>query len=1000
MPPGREQEKINKPLPPAPQTLEPAECLLLPSETDKIDSQRFFTKNRIILDKSKGTFGFSIERDPKEGSGPLELAYLNLVKLEAGTDVNQRYRLEKLIGQGGFGIVFQALDMTLNSRVAIKFLNPRLVRNEKKFLRVQREINLSRKISDGRIIKIFSLESWREIHFLVMELAAGRSLKSLLQEKGRYAWPEFKGIFLQIVEAVGVLHRNGIVHRDLKPANILVEGNQAIKILDFGLAKEVDDMDRTSSVGEIVGSPQYMSPEQIRGESVDCQSDVYQMGLILYRALSGRHPFDHTSTMEVIFRQLNQRPEPIVVAGGTLPRNLRFGLEKALEKSPARRFRDAGAMARFFRRGKVSWPQRLLSVWRRGPFKWLLAGAALTVLALLAYRATAGSPAIHQLVYRSSVLEARNRFGVRLWQKDFSPLVVHHAFLTRSRFPLAQGTGIPSQYLTLNLGDRRVAVALLVLPAGLPFPTDRSITDDSLLCQRAVIGENGEVLRREPLLAEFEFDAYDYIKVIKPHEVQTLGVRSDGEAEIMFTVQQYQSMYPSALVYERGLRKFVFTHPGTFVTTPLERGDSQASFMLFGINNLFAHMSFVAEVAFNTSVPGEELIRGIPNFEPEIRNNVLDSDRLFILPFRSRMFENRWRLEGRARFSEENRGDLMELDRKGRLTVQTKEGSHTFYDPPDVLRRIYTLVNLSYQEKMMKRNPGNALALIREAVAFPLQNPYLRSALVYMQGDLQVDQGMYREGEESLRRALELFPGNNDASERLCELEALRGDAPAALRRLSDSFSDSSQFWGFSTFGVSLFKAYLYLGTGLFSEAEAEFDKIGLRLEDIGLMGRAEIDLFRGSYASALDILRPLEKRQLGALDVRELRLLLGRALLLAGQDPERANFLISDISRNSLEYGHLAEVSACYFLARSGRAGEAVRSAREAFARLREQAQGDFMTRLWLFYDAYVYGLTMELAGDRREAEAGYRACIEANPHAELAARSRLRLKSLARTR
>ncbi len=262
-----------------------------------------------------GTFS----HDRREGSGPLELAYLNLVKLKQGTVVNERYRLEKLIGQGGFGIVFAALDVTLNSRVAVKFLNPRLTGNEKKFLRVQREINLSRKISDERIIKVFSLEKWQEIYFLVMELVAGNSLGSFLEDKGRCPWPEFKGIFLQILEAVDVLHRNGIVHRDLKPANILIAGDGKIKVLDFGLAKELADMDKTSTVGEIVGSPYYMSPEQIRGEAVDFRSDVYQLGLILYRALSGRHPFEHPSTMEVIFKQLNQQPEPLGTRGRRHP---------------------------------------------------------------------------------------------------------------------------------------------------------------------------------------------------------------------------------------------------------------------------------------------------------------------------------------------------------------------------------------------------------------------------------------------------------------------------------------------------------------------------------------------------------------------------------------------------------------------------------------------------------------------------------------------------------
>ncbi|MBU4404131.1 MAG: serine/threonine protein kinase, partial [Acidobacteria bacterium] len=373
------------------------------------------------MDKSKETFVFSIEHDQREGSGPQELAYLNLVKLAAGTVINGRYRLEKLIGQGGFGIVFAALDLTLNSRLAVKFLNPRLAKNEKKFLRVKREINLSRQISDTRIIKIFSLEMWQGIHFLVMELAAGQSLKFHLKEKGQYSWPQFKNTFLQILEAVEVLHRHGIVHRDLKPANILIADEQKIKILDFGLAKAVDDIAKTSTVGEVVGSPYYMSPEQIRGETVDCRSDVYQLGLILYRALSGRHPFEHTSTMEVIFRQLNQRPEPIAAAGLNVPRFLRFGLEKALEKSKARRFRDAGAMVHFFQRERLTRLSKLLHSLGRRPVKWALAGTGLAALLVLGYFSTFGSPAVHSLRNDGAVLEARNRFGVRLWQKDFDP---------------------------------------------------------------------------------------------------------------------------------------------------------------------------------------------------------------------------------------------------------------------------------------------------------------------------------------------------------------------------------------------------------------------------------------------------------------------------------------------------------------------------------------------------------------------------------------------------
>ncbi len=285
--------------------------------------------------------------------------------------------------------------------------------------------------------------------------SAGRSLKSLLEEKGRLGWPEFRGIFLDILEAVAVLHGNGIVHRDLKPANILIDDRQRVKILDFGLAKEVEDTEKTSTVGEIVGSPYYMSPEQIRGEAIGFPSDVYQLGLVLYRTLSGRHPFEQTSTMEVIFKQLNQRPELSAPQWSGLPRFLRFGLQKALEKSPGRRFPDAGAMAGFFRRGTVSLWRRVHDAVRRGRLKWALAFLALAAVAVWTYQATFGSRAVHALRHDGSRLEARNRFGVRLWRKDFSPFSVYLAYPTRSEPPESLGAGSQSLDLRQRLGDRQ-----------------------------------------------------------------------------------------------------------------------------------------------------------------------------------------------------------------------------------------------------------------------------------------------------------------------------------------------------------------------------------------------------------------------------------------------------------------------------------------------------------------------------------------------------------------
>ena len=951
------------------------------------------------MDTSKETFGFSIIPESDEGRRPQDLAYHTLVKLPAGTVINGRYRLEKLIGQGGFGIVFEALDQTLHSRLAVKFLNPWLTRDEKKFLRVKREINLSRQISDARIIKVFSLESWQEIPFLVMELAAGQSLNSLIKGKRRYSWMEFREIFLQILKAVDVLHQHGIVHRDLKPANILIEGGQKVKILDFGLAKAVVDTDKTSAVGEVVGSPYYMSPEQIRGETADCRSDVYQLGLILYRALSGRHPFEHANTMEVIFKQLNQRPEPMA-AGINLPRFLRFGLEKALEKSKARRFRDAGAMAHFFQKERLTRLSRLLHSLGRRPVKWVLGGITLASLLALGYFTTFGSRVLHSLNNAGGVLEARNRFGVRLWHRDFSPLNVYHSSQTRSVPPVELNNGSLGNDLRQELDGKKVVVAFLAPPPNQVFPPEHSISSQLSVGQLVILDLDGEVLKRGPFLEQFEFESYDYVRIIKPHALNLLAANPEGEAQALLTVQHYQHMYPFALIYLRGIKKYIFTNPGTFKTTTLGSREGLAKFMLFGINNLFSHMNFVAEIGFATASNDNHLIKGIPNLLLDERFNIPFENRLFILPAQARLIENGWLENGLARFNEGKTGDVLELGRDGRLTVQTRNGSFSYYDSFDILRRVYTLVNSSYHEKAKKHNLKNALESIRQAASLPLQNPYLLSALYYLQGDLEIGLGHYGEGEKTLLQALAFYPGNNDANERLCEMDMLKGDPDAAIQRLTDTHSDSSEFWGFSNFGVSLFKSYIFMHTGMFNNAEEEFEKIRLSLPELATFCQAMADMFQGKYAAALDILQELEKRPLGVVDLRELRLLLARALLLDFMDNERAKFLFDDIFRNSLVYGHLAEMSSYYFLAQGGRAGEAGRSALPAFDRLVSRARGDFQTRLWLFYDAYVYGRTMEMAGDRAEAARGYRACIAANPYTELAARSRQRLKLLARPR
>jgi eukaryotic-like serine/threonine-protein kinase len=238
------------------------------------------------------------------------MRYMKLAGQSAGMVINERYQIEQFLGSGGFGCVFTACDRQAGATVAIKFLNPDLTYYQDRFARVKKEISLAQKIDDGRIIKIISFDRWEGIYFMVMEQVRGENLHRMLQRDVRLEWAVFAPLFREILLAVRALHQAGIIHRDLKPSNIIITPERAVKILDFGLAMEAGDDASAGSDRDVLGSPHYLSPEQIDGQTVDARSDIYQLGLILYRALTGRHPFEDASTLELIHSHLHEKPPP------------------------------------------------------------------------------------------------------------------------------------------------------------------------------------------------------------------------------------------------------------------------------------------------------------------------------------------------------------------------------------------------------------------------------------------------------------------------------------------------------------------------------------------------------------------------------------------------------------------------------------------------------------------------------------------------------------------
>jgi serine/threonine protein kinase/class 3 adenylate cyclase len=264
------------------------------------------------------------------------------------------YQLERVLGSGGMGTVYAALHPTLGKRVAIKVLRPELAGNRKAVGRLIDEARASTAIGHKNIIEVFDIgETPEGITYLAMELLEGETLQQALQREGRLDPARAIGIARQICAALSAAHRRGIIHRDLKPQNVfLVAGERGVdqvKVLDFGAAKLLDDLNRISpatATGALIGTPFYMAPEQARGQPVDGRTDIWALGVILFRCLTGLLPFVGETTTEVLLSMLTDAPPTFssLAPEAGVPPELEQLVLGTLSKDPAGRPPDLSAL--------------------------------------------------------------------------------------------------------------------------------------------------------------------------------------------------------------------------------------------------------------------------------------------------------------------------------------------------------------------------------------------------------------------------------------------------------------------------------------------------------------------------------------------------------------------------------------------------------------------------------------------------------------------------------
>jgi tetratricopeptide (TPR) repeat protein len=264
--------------------------------------------------------------------------------LEKGTIIAEKYRIVEKLGEGGMGIVYKALDLTLNRDVALKFLPPEYTRDKDAQERFVREAKAASALDHSNICTIHEINKTEDEQvFIVMAFYEGLSLKGRIK-RGPMKQRDVVDIALQVARGISAAHKKGIIHRDIKPTNIMITAEGAAKILDFGIAKLSGQEGLTRPLST-VGTVSYMSPEQARGETVDIRTDVWSLGIVMYEMITGRLPFKGDNTQAILYNVMNEEPRSVKDVRSEIPPELDHIIQKALAKDPKKRFSSGRELA-------------------------------------------------------------------------------------------------------------------------------------------------------------------------------------------------------------------------------------------------------------------------------------------------------------------------------------------------------------------------------------------------------------------------------------------------------------------------------------------------------------------------------------------------------------------------------------------------------------------------------------------------------------------------------